>query len=795
MRKTIYLSFVLAAICLSIGFVAARLTTHSATEEAPDSFSTFSNSPHTDTKTSRPRYTGSKRVSPIKRWISRSSPSSSQTRTRSSTATFQRLDTIIRTTDRENMYVELRDLAYSIPRDELEQWVVEVDSRPYWIRGQHFIIRLLNRWAETDPTAAMDYAMSHPGKDRNKRIAGVIGTWAKQDFSTATAWWRGLPEGRTKAHVLIGLTKVLGSVAKQNPTAAVSFLASLPERSDARSDAFRTVAKAWGMNNFSAAVAWWRGLPEGIEKRQALQGLTEYHGYNNRTEFERSIDFAISLPRSVSRQEAILRMAGGWAQQDFNAALEWAQRLPDAADQQQVITCLAQNINEFAMKDPEAAIEFGLSLPNASLSDLVLHRATHIWAKIDRDAALEWTESLDPGRIRNTAITAVVQQWAQVEPAAAMAYFSETPSNSQRRQVLCSIATQWMRQNATAATHWLLDQPTKMQVDVISSASHSMIKTQPAFVADLCDTLLPPGRERQRIMSQLASSWARSDLSGAVNWIEGLENPQESKSAFRSICGYWVRSDPEGAIAFALNAGTPATQKDMLTTAVRSWGSNNPTKAIAWAEALDDKSMRHQALCDIVNGISYMYPEMAASIITELPEGSQKNSAERTTLTYWIRKDPSAALEWIKSFPDESRKWSAIAQAATSWATDNPSAAAELALSIPDEGQMQQTVSSIIRQWGRYDAVATGDFLQDFSAGKVRDTVVQSYCESIVEHYPGMAAEWSESIEDESRRNSQMEGIARRWIRVDSELAAEWIASSSLPERTRERLLADAGKK
>ena len=91
-------------------------------------------------------------------------------------------------------------------------------------------------------------------------------------------------------------------------------------------------------------------------------------------------------------------------------------------------------------------------------------------------------------------------------------------------------------------------------------------------------------------------------------------------------------------------------------------------------------------------------------------------------------------------------------------------------------------------------AWAAGLFLQEFDAGKIRDAAVQSYCNSIVQYYPGMAAEWAESIENESQRNSQMKRVAQQWIRTDSECAVEWIASSSLPESTRTRLLADANK-
>ena len=836
---------------MSVGFLAGRMTTPEPAggDSNENSKSHNTENLRVDAKTSAPQFTGARRFSSS---TAQSAPAEA------GAPTFQDLDTIMNEVDGHDIHSKTYELSRSIPPDDIKRWVIEVDSRKQWRYGGYFVDQLLRRWAETDPSAALDYAMSHIGKGSHRhRLASVVAVWAKHDFNTTAAWWRALPEGTTKTMALHGLTQSLGSLVKLDPEAALEFAMSL-KSSSVRNSAMQVVARAWAMQDYDSAVAWWRGLPEGGEKRQALYGLTQFYGHNAKSGFEKPLKFAMSLPGGESRNRAIQHATGAWARQDFNAVVAWVRDLPEGGDQRRIMTSLAQHIGTFALEDPEGAMAFALSLPNsesrnqalqntgrtwagtdlnAALKALmtlepgrqqnvfmqglchewtthdpqaaavfastlpkgqytenILNQIASSWATTDIGGALEWAESLDPGNTRNEIISSIAQQWSQHEPEAAIAYYSEMSGGRQRNQVLTSIASQWMQHDVSAAITWLVEQPAKIRVDVISSASYQLARNQPAFTAEICKTMLPPGQHRQSIMGQIARYWAMYDMPGVTDWIQTLESPQESKNAFSSICSKWAEDDPEAAAAFVFKVENTRVRNEMLKKLATDWSRNDPAKAIAWAELLNDEGTRNQALCNIAQGISHNNPEMATDIISRLPEGTTKENAVTTTLSNWIANDPVSAMKWLDSFPESDLKWRATAQAAQRWAYDDPSAAAELALSIPEENQQSSTMANVMRQWGRNDAISAGLFLQEFNSGKIRDAAVQSYCDSIVQYYPGMAAEWAESIENESLRNSQMQSVAQQWIRTDSELAAEWIASSSLPESTRARLLADANK-
>jgi hypothetical protein len=74
-------------------------------------------------------------------------------------------------------------------------------------------------------------------------------------------------------------------------------------------------------------------------------------------------------------------------------------------------------------------------------------------------------------------------------------------------------------------------------------------------------------------------------------------------------------------------------------------------------------------------------------------------------------------------------------------------------------------------------------------AGQSRDTAVAAYTRRVATTDPQTAAQWAETINNESIRNSQMESIASAWLRTDANRAAAWITNSSLSDEVKARLL------
>jgi hypothetical protein len=66
---------------------------------------------------------------------------------------------------------------------------------------------------------------------------------------------------------------------------------------------------------------------------------------------------------------------------------------------------------------------------------------------------------------------------------------------------------------------------------------------------------------------------------------------------------------------------------------------------------------------------------------------------------------------------------------------------------------------------------------------------VTAYTRRVVTTDPQTAAQWAETIGNQSVRNSQIESIATAWLKTDANRATAWIMNSSLSEDVKARLL------
>ena len=59
----------------------------------------------------------------------------------------------------------------------------------------------------------------------------------------------------------------------------------------------------------------------------------------------------------------------------------------------------------------------------------------------------------------------------------------------------------------------------------------------------------------------------------------------------------------------------------------------------------------------------------------------------------------------------------------------------------------------------------------------------------VAPQYPEMAAQWANTITDESQRYTSIETVARSWLRRDATAAEAWLAGTTLPDDRKEKAL------
>ena len=73
--------------------------------------------------------------------------------------------------------------------------------------AEEFMLRILQRWAEADPSAAAERLQTIPAPTRTESIQRVIDCWAHQDLSSAAAWANRLTDSGDRRTALLAVAQ------------------------------------------------------------------------------------------------------------------------------------------------------------------------------------------------------------------------------------------------------------------------------------------------------------------------------------------------------------------------------------------------------------------------------------------------------------------------------------------------------------------------------------------------------------------------------------------------------------
>ena len=242
-------------------------------------------------------------------------------------------------------------------------------------------------------------------------------------------------------------------------------------------------------------------------------------------------------------------IAGEWAKQDPEAALQWANTLEGKDKSDATVKALAQ----MAVKDPAKAAELTAGLEGKALSDAYSSIAGE-WAKKSWSDTKTWLSSLPAeareeatgsaveslassnpklaatealamaeGEAREEAIEKVAEEMAsQGNPKDAVSWVMENGSEDAQRETIEDVMGNWVAQDQTGARGWIDDQP-EGRVRDAGVASYVMNSSESApEMFELAETI---GDERTRgwTVGMSAVKMSTTDKPGAIEKVQGSE--------------------------------------------------------------------------------------------------------------------------------------------------------------------------------------------------------------------------------------------------------------------------------
>jgi hypothetical protein len=363
---------------------------------------------------------------------------------------------------------------------------------------------LYSKYAELDPAAAANRLLSGGRRFEPMWLARVFQAWAATDFDAAVSRARSLGMQR---RVMVG-----------------SAILQLSDNISAEDRA--TLARELGLGAI---------LPQ-IEAQQKMLRVSDHAQAWSET---------LDLANRQQQSQQLRMLAGAWAQVDPAAAMAAVENLdrPDLAMQLK-----SQVIRHWADQDAEAAMEWALAQPISPERAGLVSASLMSLASTDPQRAFALTDGLS-GVARQQAMVNVLGVWSRVDPKMALQTATSISNDEMRRRAVVQIAGAYAQMYPNEAAQWLAelgpaegDQAAVMVVGVLA-------RHDPQLAVDLVAGISDPDHQRNAA-SRLAGSWARTDPEAAARWASEVDDSELRTQLLGNVLPTWALFDSDAALRF-----------------------------------------------------------------------------------------------------------------------------------------------------------------------------------------------------------------------------------------------------
>lgn len=388
-----------------------------------------------------------------------------------------------------------------------------------------------------------------------------------------------------------------------------------------------------------------------------------------------------------------------------------------------------------AATEPEAAVEDAVLLP-ASKSQAALAGIATAWAKTDPLGALARVDHIDDPDLRTAFKTNVLRTWATVDADALLAYLVDLPPDEQAEA---------MRVGAVQSSVTMLEPLRALEVAESLSGELGALLRRAALTGLARDEpltalrrveALPPGSEREQLMSMIAQSYGRADPDAAIAWAHA-----QAPELLTTVLVGVARGDPERAMEMLATAGGTQEQQRLVQSLVVS-------------RALTSEQM--------------------AALADRLLAAQSRAPALQMLTSAWAQRSPEDALNWLLANPNRTTA-RAVGQAGMNLAAANPAAAIAYLERVPGELRANW-LSAVAEGYAQKDARAAATWVAQHRGEAGYDAAVAAVAARTAAHDPAAAARLFEAVDisqaPDAPGNARM--IAGMWARQDALAAAAW---------------------
>jgi len=496
-------------------------------------------------------------------------------------------------------------------------------------------LQLFQELAKTDPQAWLQEIKSDSDLSQRMRIGTIVQEWALEDPVNAARLLQQTPES-VRSKGIEPLAKLWGS---KDPEAALAWAQSLKKKTH-RNKAISALLGGIAVNDPDAALAQLDSLPNSLREK----GITAIFKTLRAGDFDAALTKAIAFSNPSEQKLAFKEMISpsGYSTRSLNAEQlkKLADLAPNAALRNQTLKKLAQKLSFFSKQDAEKILQ---SYPGKEQIKIKVQMINGMCYS-NPVRALELYKQLPPEKLESYTLSNIVGYLAKNDPDKALESVLKEKSPSSQKSAIRSVFRQIAGEDPE----------------------------------DACRRFegLPQGSLREDALNSIAETWARKDPSAALEWADTLPDSEKSKATL-AILPKMAELSPEEAASHvkSLLATTPKKSQGDLSSPIyyimRSWSKTDPASAGAWVSDLEDGPTKSNAISQLALGWYVEDSDGVADWIDGMPDGKNRDESIRAISSDLSRKDPATAFAWAASIGNDGNRIMELSRIVRSWKSND----------------------------------------------------------------------------------------------------------------------------
>jgi hypothetical protein len=184
---------------------------------------------------------------------------------------------------------------------------------------------IAGKWASTDFAAAESWIQSLPAEARDRAMSQALQSLAATDPQGAASKVAGIPVGRDRDRAI---EDIAGSWARKDPASAAAWV--IQQQQEDPEDAIRSVISTWAGQDSAATLAFIQQQPAGEMRDDAT---STYIWSNRGADPQETIKLAETISDEGSRNRTVGMAAMRWMQEDKEAATAYIQQSTALSDE------------------------------------------------------------------------------------------------------------------------------------------------------------------------------------------------------------------------------------------------------------------------------------------------------------------------------------------------------------------------------------------------------------------------------------------------------------------------------